>query len=531
MITTNEVFFDLEAVHGMKTGLDVGANAVRVTLGYGGRTVFIGKQGFPTIVTKDGVSIITAMRLNNMLHDAGLRLIQDVSTKTALVVGDGTTSVCILMQEIISEGLKLKQSGVNVIELKRGMEKSCKSIIETINKNKKSVGSDKKLLRQIATVSANNDIELGVLIGDIFDKVGKHGTIRVEPDDKEQTTIDVIDGFQFNSGFHSNFFINNPANTCELEKSYILIVEGKIEKFSQISPILEKVIHVKRPITIIAEDFDHQVLADVLHNVKNTNHIKASLIRHNTIGQERDDLLLDLCAVTGATLITPKTGRKIEGIELSDLGECELISSNRNETTIFRGKQDKSAMSLRISDAKSKMESARGPFAKDKLELRLAKLIGGIAICYVGGVTPVEVSEKKDRIDDAIKATKAALEEGVVIGGGSMFMRCIDDLSNLKWVSDGEMAGINLIKKSITKLLWQISENAGDKGDLIVEKVKEKKGNFGYNAKTGKIEDLFKAGIIDPAKVVRVVAENAISGAIQFLLSEVAIVDEVVTNK
>lgn len=524
---SNRVYFKTEALHAMKEGIDIGVDAVCVTLGYGGRTVFISRQGFPTEATKDGVTVITSIRLKDQLQDAGLKLVQEISSNTANIVGDGTTSVCVLMREMISQGIMLKQSGVNIMELKKGMERACVSITDTISKIKKDVGNDKKMLKQIATVSANNDKAIGDLIGSMFETIGKYGTIHIEDGSQSETTIDLVNGFEFQSGFFSQYFINTPNNTCELVNPYVLMVESKIDRTSQIMPILEKVVTEGRSIVIMAEDFDHNVMADVVKNINGKVALKASLIKYTVSGDTKEELLLDLCAVTGATLITSKTGQKIENIDLSSLGECEKIVSTKNGTTVFNGKNNKQSVALRIDDAKKKIQQATNPFLKDRYEYRLAKLMGNVAICYVGGATDVERGEKKARIEDAIKATKAAIEGGVVPGGGTALLRCIDALSKLQSETESEKSGIRLIQKSIEKPFWQICHNAGGSADLFLEKVKAQKGNFGYNAKTGKIEDLFKSGIIDPAKVIKVGTENSISGAIQFLISDCAIIDEI----
>lgn len=524
---SNKVFFATEASHGMKKGIDIGADAVSVTLGYGGRTVFISKKGFATEATKDGVTVINSIRLSDPIQDAGLKFIQDISTKTADVVGDGTTSVCVLTREIITAGLMLKQSGVDVIELKKGMEKASASIVNTINSMKKNVGNDKKILRQIATVSANNDADLGELIGKMFETIGKYGTIHIENGNQAETTIDLVNGFEFESGFFSPYFINTPNNTCELINPYVLVVEDKVSNINELMPILEKAVAQKRGIVVLAEDFDNSVMANVLKNISN-NKLSASLIKYTVSGETKEELLLDLCAITGARLVTNKTGCKIDNIDLDWLGECEKIVSSKDGTTIFNGRNNKEQIALRIHDAETKMKSAKNPFLKDKYEYRLAKLNGTVAICYVGGLTDIEIAEKRARIDDANRATKAAIEDGVVPGGGTSLLRCIADIKKLEWETEAEKSGIQLIQKSIEKPFWQICKNSGKNGDLFIEKVLAKKGNFGYNCKTDKIEDLVKAGIIDPAKVVRVVSENAISGAIQFLISECLITDEIV---
>lgn len=524
----NEIFFGNDAHNGMKQGMDIGTKAVAVTLGGAGRTVVIYKQGVHLEATKDGVTVITSMRLKNLLQDAGLKFIQDVSSKTAYEVGDSTTTVIVLMHEIITEGLKLRQAGINIVNLKSGMEKACKSIVETIKKSKKDIGNDRKLLSQVASVSSNNDKEIGDLIGGIYQKLGKNASIEVQDGQSSETTVELVNGFQFLGGYISDYFINTTNNTNELVNPYILIVDGKIDKMDSITPIMQKVVTEGRPLVIMADDFNGFVQADVLKNIQSKNGFKGCLIKHQFSGETKEELLFDLCAYTGATLITEKTGKKIENIDTSFLGQCEKITSKKLETTIYNGKNNKKEIELRISDCKQKIKTASNGFLKEKFESRLSKLSGAVAMYYVGGNSKVEVGEKMARIDDSIKATRCAIEEGVVPGGGSMLLKCIPEIEKLKSENEDEKSGIKLIKKSIEKPFWQICENAGKNGSLFVEKVKEKGGNYGYNCKTDKIEDLVKAGIVDPAKVVRVCVENAVSAAIQFLISECAITDEII---
>lgn len=522
---SNEIFFGLEAMNKMKEGIDVGVNAAKVTLGAFGKTAFIYKKDVGHLeATKDGVSVITAIRLKDQTQDAGLKLVQQLASKTVHEVGDGTTSVSVLFQEIISEGIKLKQSGINPMSLKSGIEKAGKSIKETIERFKKHIGKDKKMLLQVATVSANGDSEIGGFISSIYEKFGKHAAIEVIDAQQPETSVELVNGFQFLGGYLSEYFVNTISNTTELINPYVLIVDGKIDDLNKINPILEKVIQENRSLVILADDFAPNVSSSVLRNVVERKR-KWHLIKHQFSGTTKDELLLDLCAYTGATLITEKTGKKIENIDTSFLGECEKITSKKDESTIYNGKSNKKEVELRITDAKQKIKTATNTFVKEKYELRLAKLSGAVAMYYVGGNSMVEVSEKMARIDDSIKATRCAVTDGVVVGGGAMLLKCIADIEKLKWDNEDEKSGIKLIQKSIEKPFWQICDNAGKNGSLLAEKVKEKGGNYGYNCKTNKIEDMFKAGIIDPAKVVIKISENAISAAVQFLISECIIVD------
>lgn len=521
---SNEVFFGQDAILEMKKGVDIGANALKVTMGYGGRTVFLKKRGFPAAPTKDGYSVIKEINLKDELQNSGLSIIQEGCSETLKKAGDGTTATGVLMQELITEGLKYKQSGVNPVEFRDGMEKAAQCIYATLNKIKKKVNKNTGLLKQIATISANNNIELGELIGSVYEKIGQYGTVYVLDGKSTETVIEQVNGFEFLGGFYSEHFINTAENTCELLNPYVLVCDSKVERMKDILPILEKVVAAQRSIVVISDDYDYNVLRDVLKNVHD-NKIKCLFIKQNFSGQTKEELLLDLCAVTGATLISDKLSVKFENIDLSYLGQCESIKTNKTETTIFNGVHNKKSFSLRVADAKLKIKDAANEFTKEKSEYRLAKLMGNVAICYVGGATDGERKERKDRIDDALKSTKCAIEEGVVIGGGAALIKCIDAISKLKYNTEDEKSGIRLVQKAIEKPLFQIVSNSGKSGELIVEKVKESKPTFGYNCKTNKIEDLFLAGIIDPAKVVRVVVENAISGAVQFLTSECAIVE------
>ena len=524
---SNQVFFGQESMSKMLEGMAIGANSVSVTMGGNDKTVFIYKKEGHLEATLDGVSVITSIRLKDQIQDAGLKMIQEVSSKTASDVGDSTTGSSVLFYEMCKEGFKLKQAGVNCVELKNGMYKACASIVETIMGLKKDIGKDKKILRHVAATSAHNDKEIGQLIGDTYEKFGKNVSIIVEASSNAESNVDLVNGFQFLGGFFSQHFINTENNTAELINPYILIVEGKIEKTSEIWGILELVVKEGRDLVIMAEDFTHDVARDFHLNVTKTKALNGYLIKHEFTGETKDELLFDLCAITNATLVTSKKGVKLESINTGYLGQCEKIVSDKKETIIYNGKSDNKLLALRIDDVNKKIASAKNIMMREKYEIRLSKLLGVVAIYYVGGNSHTEVGEKMARIDDAIKATRCAVEMGVVAGGGTALIRCIENLNKLKWENNDERAGIQLVQKSIEKPLFQIVSNSGKSGELIVEKVKESKGNYGYNCKTDKIEDLFKAGIIDPAKVVIKCVENAVSGAAQFLISECAIVDEI----
>lgn len=516
---------------GVLKGIDIVANAVKVTLGAGGRTVIISDGGFPTRTTKDGVTVANSISLRDDIENAGAKMIKEISSKTSEDVGDGTTTVCVLMQEIVREGMGLVQAGINPMLLKRGIEIAVKSIVATLDRIAIPIGEGSDLLKQIASVSANNDKEIGDLVGEVFSKLGKYGMVAIEDSKSPDTWVEQVNGFEFDSGWSTYHFINNSAkNSCELANPYFLIVEGKLTKFEEIMPLIEKAVKQQKPIVFIAEDFEFEVIRDIVHNIER-GVLKCVCIKYNFIGETKEELMLDLCAMTGATLISEKTGKKIQNLQLEYLGECEKIVCTKDETKIIQGKQSAEAVKSRIEDANVKIENAKNIFRKQQQERRIAKLSGGIALCYVGGKTEVERSEKKDRIDDSIRATKAAIEEGVVPGGGTALIRCIANLNELRPETEHDRRGIELVKMAIEKPAFQIIKNAIGKGELVVEEVKQKFGNFGYNALTDQIEDLVKSGIIDPKKVVRVCIENAASAAVQVLISEALIVNDIPNDK
>jgi len=520
------ILFNKDARKGVMSGIDQVANAVKVTLGAGGRTVIISDGVFPTRTTKDGVTVANSIELKDEIENAGAKMIKEISTKTANEVGDGTSTVALLMQELVLKGLNLVEAGTNPMKLKFGMEMATKSILLSLSNMAIPVGDDVNVLKQIAAVSANNDSEIGDIVGEVFSKLGPYGIVAIEDSKGPDTIIEQVNGFQFNCGWFSHYYINTENNTCELEKPLVLIVEGKITKFGEVKNIIEKAVNVGRPIVIMAEDFDFTFTRDFLSNIQRKV-VSGCCIKYNYMGETKQELMLDLCAMTGATLISENTGKKMENIQVTDLGECEKIVCTKDETTLVAGRQNKEQVASRIKDAEVKIENAKHPLQKQLYERRMAKLSGGIAICYVGGATEVERSEKKDRIDDSVRATKAAIEEGIVAGGGTALLRCIQALSELNCADPDVKQGVSLVAKCIEKPAFQIAENAfGSVAHLKLEKVKEATGNVGFNAKTGQIEDLVKSGIIDPKKVVRVCIENAVSAAAQVLISEALIVND-----
>lgn len=520
-----KIIFGNDARIKVLDGINIVVDAVKVTLGYGGRTVIISDGGYPTRTTKDGVTVANSISLKDDVLNAGAKMAKEISSKTSDDVGDGTTSILIIFQEIVKEGMTMIQSGVNPTQLKKGMDAAVKSIVATLDKMAIQIDGNNELLKQIASVSANNDEEIGKIVGEVFDKLGPYGIIAIEDSKTYDTRIESVNGFQFASGWFSHYFItDHDRNICELIKPYVLIVEGKINSSSEVVPIMEKCAVGGRSLLLIAEDFDATVVATI-HT--NRNVFAAACVKFNFIGDTKEELMVDLCAMTGAELITEKTGKDIKNIQLSALGECEKVICTKEETTIVSGRQVVEMVNSRIEDAKIKISNAKHPFIKQLQERRAAKLSGGIAICYVGGATEVERSEKKDRIEDSVRATKAAIEEGIVPGGGTALIRCIPNLDALKYDNEAEKQGITLVKKAIQKPAFQICENASGTGALNVSKIKEKHGNIGYNAKTDELEDLVKAGIIDPKKVVRVCIENSVSAAAQVLISEALIVNDI----
>lgn len=516
------IYYGKDARESLKKGIDAVANAVKVTLGYGGRTVVISETGLPSRTTKDGVTVAKAIKLRDQVQDAGAKFVKEVASNTADAVGDGTTSVTILMQHLVSKGLDLINAGVNPVFLKKGMDAAAANVIEQLKSM--VIPADEKLLEAIATVSANNDPVIGKLIGDAYKQLGPHGIIFPEDSKSHDTYIDVVDGFQFDSGFLTHHFITNYAkNTCELHNPYVLIASGKINSPEDIWELINKVAIEGRSILIIAEDFDFAVTQTLL---KNHDKFKSCLVKYNYIGDTKHELMYDLLAMTGATL-AEKQGDKLKTLTVDYLGECEKVVVSDEDTLIIKGRQVKNLVEARIEDAKVKIENAKHEFIKQKQEKRLAKLSGCLAVCYVGGATEVEVSEKKDRIDDSIKATKAAIQEGVLPGAGTSLIRCEQALYSMVGVNNHFKDGVYLVAEALSVPCKQIILNNGENpDDLIMNKIKMSPQNVGYNAINGGIQNLVDAGIVDPLKVVRLCIENAVSASGQVLTSEALIVTD-----
>lgn len=516
------ILLDENAYSPLKKGIDKVANAVKVTLGYAGRTVIISEPGMPPRTTKDGVTVAKHIKLANEEEDAGAKYVIDVADKTVQQVGDGTTTITILLQALVEQGVKQIAAGANAVDVKRGMDKACEVVVKELEKQR--IDINEKLLMDAASVSANNDKEIGKIISEAYQKLGKHANISIEDSMSEKTYVEPIDGFQFECGYLIHHFVNNHAkNTCELENPYVLMAEGKINDPNEIWDLLEAAAKEGRPILLLAEDFDRSVIQNLLNNYEK---LKSCAIKYNFSGDTKQELMYDLCAMTGATL-AEKKGDKLSKLKKEYLGQCEKIIVSDKETLIVRGKSDQALIEARKADAQAKIDAASHPFMKQKHERRMAKLSGCLAVCYVGGITDVETSEKKDRVEDSIKATKAAAEGGVLPGSGTALLRCITAVKNMNKDNDGEIAGTKVVIEALGSPSFQICENAGIENPAgMVSDVKNRQGNYGYNVATGQIEDLVESGIVDPFKVVKACIENAVSAAGQLIVSKVLIVSE-----
>ncbi len=521
-----EITFNLEARDALKRGVDKLANAVKVTLGPKGRNVIIDKKfGAPTI-TKDGVSVAKEIELKDAVENMGAQMLKEVASKTADIAGDGTTTATVLAQAIVTAGLKNVAAGANPMDLKRGIDKAVEAVIANLRTQSQSVGDDISKIEQVATISANSDNTIGKLIAEAMAKVKKEGVITVEEAKGTETTVEVVEGMQFDRGYISPYFVTN-ADKMEaiLENPYILITDKKISSMKDLLPILEKAVQTGRPLLIISEDIDGEALATLVVN-KIRGSLKIAAVKAPGFGDRRKAMLEDIAILTGATVISEEQGFKLESAELSYLGQAEKISIDKDNTTIVGGSGQKENITSRVNQIKAQIESTTSDYDKEKLQERLAKLAGGVAVLYVGAATEVEMKEKKDRVDDALHATRAAVEEGIIPGGGIGYIRAIESLENLKGINEDETTGIQIIKRAIEEPLRQIVANAGGEGSIVVQKVKEGKADFGYNARTEKYENLLAAGVIDPTKVARVALENAASIAGMLLTTECVLADE-----
>ncbi|HSD13562.1 MAG TPA: chaperonin GroEL [Flavobacterium sp.] len=520
-----DIKFDIEARDGLKRGVDALANAVKVTLGPKGRNVIIGKSfGAPT-VTKDGVSVAKEIELKDTLENMGAQMVKEVASKTNDLAGDGTTTATVLAQAIVKEGLKNVAAGANPMDLKRGIDKAVEAIVTDLQKQAKEVGSSTDKIKQVASISANNDDVIGELIAMAFGKVGKEGVITVEEAKGTDTYVDVVEGMQFDRGYLSPYFVTNPEKMeAELENPYILLYDKKVSSLKELLPILEPVAQSGKPLLIIAEDVDGEALSTLVVN-KLRGALKIAAVKAPGFGDRRKAMLEDIAILTGGTVISEERGFTLEHTTLDLLGTCKRVNIDKDNTTVVSGNGDHEMIKNRVNQIKAQMETSTSEYDKEKLQERLAKLAGGVAVLYVGAASEVEMKEKKDRVDDALHATRAAVEEGIVAGGGVALLRAKKVLEKIKAENADEATGIQIVSRAVESPLRTIVENAGLEGSVVVAKVAEGKDNFGYNAKTDEYVDMLKAGIIDPKKVTRVALENAASVAGMILTTECALVE------
>ena len=520
-----EIKFNIEARDSLKRGVDALANAVKVTLGPKGRNVVIGKSfGGPTI-TKDGVSVAKEIELENPIENMGAQMVKEVASKTNDEAGDGTTTATVLAQAIVKEGLKNVAAGSNPMDLKRGIDKAVKAIVANLKVQSEEVGSTSEKIEQVATISANNDSSVGVLIAEAMAKVGKEGVITVEEAKGTETTVDVVEGMQFDRGYLSPYFVTNADKMeADLENPYILLYDKKITTMKELMPILEPVAQTGKPLLLIAEDIDGEALSTLVVN-KIRGSLKIAAVKAPGFGDRRKAMLEDIAVLTGGTVISEERGFGLEHASIEMLGTAEKITIDKDNTTIVNGKGAEENILMRVNQIKSQIESTTSDYDKEKLQERLAKLAGGVAVLYVGAASEVEMREKKDRVDDALHATRAAVEEGIVAGGGVALVRAQSVLNNISFENHEEKTGISIIRRAIEEPLRQIVENAGLEGSVIVNKVAEGEGDFGFNAKTDEYVQMLDAGIIDPTKVTRIALENAASVAGMILTTEATISD------
>ena len=520
-----DIKFDIEARDGLKRGVDALANSVKVTLGPKGRNVIIGKSFGGPQVTKDGVTVAKEIELENELENMGAQMVKEVASKTNDLAGDGTTTATVLAQAIVKEGLKNVASGANPMDLKRGIDKAVSCITEELNKQSKQVGNSSEKIQQVASISANNDSTVGNLIATAFEKVGKEGVITVEEAKGTDTYVDVVEGMQFDRGYLSPYFVTNADKMItELENPYILLFDKKISNLQEILPILEPVSQSGRSLLIIAEDVEGQALATLVVN-KLRGGLKIAAVKAPGFGDRRKAMLEDIAILTGGTVVSEERGFSLENADLSMLGTAETITIDKDNTTIVNGAGKATEIKARVNQIKAQIETTTSDYDKEKLQERLAKLAGGVAVLYVGAASEVEMKEKKDRVDDALHATRAAVEEGIVAGGGVALVRTKDKLAKLKSENADENTGIQIVDKAIEAPIRTIVENAGGEGSIVISKVLESKDSVGYDAKNEEYVDMLKAGIIDPKKVTRIALENAASVAGMILTTECAVVE------
>ncbi|NDV59196.1 chaperonin GroEL [Bacteroides sp. 519] len=521
-----EIIFGMDARDQLKKGVDELANAVKVTLGPKGRNVIIEKKFGAPQITKDGVTVAKEIELSDAFQNSGAQLVKEVASKTGDDAGDGTTTATVLAQAIVAEGLKNVTAGANPMDLKRGIDKAVAKVVESIQDQSEEVGDNYDKIEQVASVSANNDPTIGTLIADAMRKVSKDGVITIEEAKGTDTTIELVEGMQFDRGYLSAYFVTNTEKMeCEMEQPYILIYDKKISNLKDMLPILEPAVQTGRPLLIIAEDVDSEALTTLVVN-RLRSQLKICAVKAPGFGDRRKEMLEDIAILTGGLVISEEKGLSLEQATLEMLGTCEKITVSKDNTTIVNGAGAKPNIEMRINQIKSQISTTTSDYDKEKLQERLAKLSGGVAVLYVGAPSEVEMKEKKDRVDDALCATRAAIEEGVVPGGGVAYIRAIEGLEGMKGENPDETTGIEIIKRAIEEPLRQIVANAGKEGAVVVQKVREGKGDFGYNARKDVYENLNAVGVVDPAKVTRVALENAASIAGMFLTTECLIVEK-----
>ena len=521
-----EIKFNIQAREELKKGVDELANAVKVTLGPKGRNVIIEKKFGAPHITKDGVTVAKEIELADPFQNMGAQLVKEVASKTGDDAGDGTTTATVLAQSIVNVGLKNVAAGANPMDLKRGIDKAVAKVVEGIREQAEEVGDDFEKIESVARISANNDSEIGQLIAEAMKKVKKEGVITVEEAKGTDTTVDIVEGMQFDRGYISPYFVTNTEKMeCEMDTPYILIYDKKISVLKDMLPVLEATAQTGRPLLIIAEDVDSEALATLVVN-RLRGSLKVCAVKAPGFGDRRKEMLEDIAVLTGGVVISEEKGLKLESTTIEMLGRAEKVTVNKENTTIVNGMGSKDSIAARVAQIKAQIETTTSDYDREKLQERLAKLAGGVAVLYIGAASEVEMKEKKDRVDDALSATRAAIAEGIVPGGGVAYIRCIPALDGLKGDNEDETTGIEIVKRAIEEPLRQITANAGVEGAVIVQRVKDGKGDFGYNARTNTYENFFAAGVIDPAKVTRVALENAASIAGMFLTTECVIADK-----
>ena len=521
-----EIHFDVEAREKLKKGVDALANAVKVTLGPKGRNVVIGKKFGAPHVTKDGVTVAKEIELKDPIENMGAQMVKEVASKTADIAGDGTTTATVLAQAIVTAGLKNVAAGANPMDLKRGIDKAVTEVVSNLRKISKQVGNDNSKIEQIATISANNDEAIGKLIAEAMKVVGNDGVITVEEAKGTETEVKTVEGMQFDRGYLSPYFVTNAEKMItEMENPLVLISEKTISSMKELRPILEPVVQAGKSLLIMAEDVDGEALGTLVVN-RLRGSLKVAAVKAPGFGDRRKAMLEDIAVLTGGVVVSEDRGMTLENVTMDMLGSAQKIEIDKDNTTIVNGKGKKADIQARVGQIRAQIEQTTSDYDREKLQERLAKLAGGVAVLYVGAPTEMEMKEKKDRVDDALAATRAAVEEGIVPGGGVALIRAIETLDKLKGANEDEMTGIQIVKRAAEEPLRQIIANAGGEGAVIVQKVREGKGDFGYNARTDKFEQLYKSGVIDPTKVTRIAVENASSIAAMLLTTECVIADE-----